>query len=196
MEWRFQLSTSSERPPRADALRNRQRALDAASALLAEPGATLTVEAIAKRAGLGAGTVVRAFGGKDALMDAAVAELLEPIVAQGREHLERDGGAKALRAFLSELMAFQAAHYAVSDELGGLDLPATGALRAELVHLLDAMLAQARERGEVRSDIAPALTSVFVGEAAFAIAKASPANPGLGEAFIKVLLDGLHPRNA
>jgi AcrR family transcriptional regulator len=61
-------------------VRNRQLALDAAMALLAAPDAALTVEAIARKADLGAATVVRAFGGKDALLDAAVSRLLEPVV--------------------------------------------------------------------------------------------------------------------
>jgi AcrR family transcriptional regulator len=194
MEWRFQLSTVNGRTPRADALRNRRRALDAATALLAEAVAPLTVEAIAKRAGMGAGTVVRAFGGKDPLMDEAVAELLEPLVARGREILERDGGAQALQTFLAELMAFQAAHYAVSDQLAGLDLPATTALRAELVRVVDAMLDEARGQGAIRSDIDPALVTRLVGETAFAIAKASSGTPELAEAYLEVLMDGLRPR--
>ena len=72
----FQMSSVSDRGRRADAVRNRRLALEAAIELLREPGATLTVEAIAKKAGLGVGTVVRAFGSKDALLDAAVAGLL------------------------------------------------------------------------------------------------------------------------
>lgn len=72
---------------RADAVRNRALVLDAAVALLATPGAPLTVDAVARKAGVGAGTVVRAFGGKDALVDAAVSRLLEPVVGRARELL-------------------------------------------------------------------------------------------------------------
>ncbi|SKC81077.1 transcriptional regulator, TetR family [Krasilnikoviella flava] len=188
------MSTSHGKALRADALRNRRRALDAATALLAEPGGPPKVEAIAERAGMGAGTVVRAFGGKDALMDAAVAELLEPLVLRGRQILERDGGPTALRAFLAELMAFQAAHYAVNDQLAGLDLPATTALRAELVRVVDAMLGEGREQGAIRSDIDPVLVTSLVGETAFTIAKASHGTPELAEAYLEVLMDGLRPR--
>ena len=63
------MSTRAGTGSRADAVRNRQLALNAAMALLARPDAALTVEVIAKEAGLGAATVVRAFGGKDALLD-------------------------------------------------------------------------------------------------------------------------------
>jgi AcrR family transcriptional regulator len=187
------LSTPNERPLRADAIRNRRRALDAATALLAESDTTLSVDAIAKRAGMGAGTVVRAFGGKDALIDAAVAELLEPIVKRGRELQGEGGKLESLRAFMRELMAFQAAHYAVSDQLGGLDLPATSKLRSELVEIVSAMVKRARERGDIRDDIAPAAITTLLGETAFAIAKAGNDNPALADAFITVLFDGLRP---
>ncbi|MFD6177737.1 MULTISPECIES: TetR/AcrR family transcriptional regulator [unclassified Isoptericola] len=190
------MSTPTSRPPRADALRNRRRALDAATALLAEGGAPLTVDAIARRAGMGAGTVVRAFGGKDALMDAAVAELLEPLVSRGREVLEKAGerGDQALRTFLAELMAFQAAHHAVSDQLADLELPVTTALRADLVRVVDAMLTKARSQGSIRSDIDPALVAILIGETVFAIAKASRDAPGLADAYLEVLWDGLGAR--
>jgi len=187
------LSTPNERPLRADAVRNRRRALDAATALLAESGTTLSVDAIAKRAGMGTGTVVRAFGGKDALIDAAVAELLEPIVKRGRELQGEGEGPESLRVFMRELMAFQAAHYAVSDQLGGLDLPATGELRAELVEVVAGMVKRARERGEIRDDIAPGAITTLLGETAFSIAKAGNDNPALADAFITVLFDGLRP---
>lgn len=82
------MSTPGKGGLRADAVRNRQLALEAATELLAEPDTVLTVEAIAKRADLGAGTVVRAFGGKDALLDAAVAELLQPIVRRAQDLCE------------------------------------------------------------------------------------------------------------
>src|SRR3954468_24703745 len=110
---------------RADAIRNRRLALDAATALVPEPASPPAVETIAKRAGLGAGTVVRAFGGKDALLDAAVARLLEPVVQRARDLIADTTPYQALRTFLRELIAFQAAHHAINDQLTGLDLPLT-----------------------------------------------------------------------
>lgn len=178
---------------RADAVRNRQSALDAAIALLSEPGATLTVEAIAKRAGLGAGTVVRAFGGKDALVDAAVSGLLEPLVTRARDLLAQVSPDRALRTFLAELIAFQAAHHPISEKFGGLDLPATTGLRADLVRAVEDMITAARRAGTVRDDLDPALLSVLIGESAFAIARASSGSGDLAEAYLTVLMDGLRP---
>lgn len=185
---------SSERGLRADAVRNRSLALDAARELLAERGRPLTVEAIATRAGLGAGTVVRAFGGKGALLDAAVSGLLEPVVRRGRDVLGQDDALAALRTFLADLMAFQAAHDRVNEHLAGLDLPLTAALRAELVAIVRALIVRAQGDGVVRSDIEPDLATTLLGETAYATARAGAGVPGLTEAYLTVLLDGLRPR--
>ncbi len=174
-------------------MRNRQLALDAAMTLLAEPGASLTVEAIAKRAGLGAATVVRAFGGKDALLDAAVSRLLGPVVQRARDLLAEAPPHAALRAFLRELIDFQTAHHAVNDQLGGLDLPTTTALRADLVSAVKEMIEGARRDGEIRADLDPAATTTLIGETALAVARAQPSTPGLVDTYLTVLLDGLRP---
>ncbi|WP_214413101.1 TetR/AcrR family transcriptional regulator [Sphaerisporangium fuscum] len=188
------MSTSDGPKRRADAVRNRRLALDAATALLAEPGASLTVEAIAKKAGLGAGTVVRAFGGKDALLDAAVSRLLEPVVRRARDLLAETTPTRALRVFLRELIAFQTAHHAINDQLGGLDLPATTALRADLVRAVEEMIDGARRDGTVRTDIDPAVTTTLIGQTALAVARARPSSEELADAYLTVLLDGLRPR--
>jgi AcrR family transcriptional regulator len=175
-------------------VRNRQLALDAAIALLSEPGATLTVEAIARRAGLGAGTVVRAFGGKDALIDAAVSSLLEPVVARARDLLAQTSPEQALRVFLAELIAFQSAHHAISDQLVGLAVPATTTLRAALVRTVEDMVAGARRDGTIRTDLDPTVMATLIGESSFAIARASATSSDLATAYITVLMDGLRPR--
>jgi AcrR family transcriptional regulator len=183
------MSTTGQR---ADAVRNRRLALEAATALLAEPGTTLTVETIAKKAGLGAATVVRAFGGKDALLDAAVSGLLEPVVQRARDL--QDGAAapeQALRTFLAELITFQSAHHAINDQLNGLDLPATTALRAELVRVVKEMLTGARRNGAIRTDLDLAVTATLIGETAYAIARTGPASQALTDAYLTVLMDGL-----
>ncbi|MEU9019739.1 TetR/AcrR family transcriptional regulator [Actinomadura sp. NPDC048394] len=178
---------------RADAVRNRDLALDAAMALLAEPGTSLTVGAIAERAGLGAGTVVRAFGGKDALLDAAVARLLRPVVQRARDLIADTTPHQALRTFLRELIAFQAAHHAMNDQLTGLDLPLTTALRADLVGAVEEMIEGARRDGHVRTDLDLAAASALIIATAPAIART---DPGLTDAYLTVLLDGLSAPNS
>jgi AcrR family transcriptional regulator len=193
MEGVFQMSTRGSGERRADAVRNRQLALDAATELLADPGTPLTVESIAKKAGLGAGTVVRAFGGKDALLDAAVSGLVEPVVRRARALLAETTPEQALRTFLAELIAFQSAHYAISDQLGGVDMPATNALRKELVQAVEEMIAAARADGTIRTDIDPVVTTTLIGQTGYAIARTRPASEELAGAYITVLMDGLRP---
>ncbi|MFI7466825.1 TetR/AcrR family transcriptional regulator [Nonomuraea sp. NPDC049646] len=187
------MSTPAEPKRRADAVRNRRLALDAAMTLLAEPGATLTVEAIAKQAGLGAATVVRAFGGKDALLDAAVSRLLEPVVQRAGDLLAETTAHQALRTFLRELIAFQTAHHAVNDQLNGLDLPATTALRAGLAAAVEEMIEGARREGAIRTDLDPAVVTTLLGRTALAVARAQPPSQALADAYLTVLLDGLRP---
>ncbi|NIH82194.1 TetR/AcrR family transcriptional regulator [Amycolatopsis viridis] len=175
---------------RADAVRNRQIALDAATALLGEPGTALTVEAIAKRAGLGAATVVRAFGGKDALLDAAVAELLRPVVQRAKDLSGASQPDRALRTFLAELMDFQSAYHGISTELRGLNVPATTALRAELEGVVRAMVARAQRAGVIRTDLEPDVLTDLIGQTAFAIARF---DGDLAGAYLTVLMDGLCP---
>ena len=175
---------------RADAVRNRQLALDAATVLLTEPATALTVEAIAKRAGIGAGTVVRAFGSKDALLDAAVSDLLRPVVGRARELLGKAEPERALRTFLAELMDFQSAYHGISDELRGLAVPATTELSAELVSAVREMIVGAQRAGTIRTDLKPDILTDVIGQTAFAIARSTG---GLADAYLTVLMDGLRP---
>ncbi|WP_051451888.1 TetR/AcrR family transcriptional regulator [Actinospica robiniae] len=179
---------------RADAVRNRALVLDAAVSLLATPGAPLTVDAVAKKAGVGAGTVVRAFGGKDALVDAAVSRLLEPVVSRARDLLAATTPYAALRAFLGELMAFQASYHPIGDHLGELNQPATTALRAELVAATHGMIEGARRDGEIRTDLDGDAVMQLIGETAFAIARSGPLSAELTHAYLSVLFDGLRPQ--
>lgn len=184
--------SSSTGGRRADAVRNRALALEGAKQLLAEPGAALTVEAIAARSGLGAGTVVRSFGSKEALLDAAVAELLEPVVNRARQ-LAGAPDEDSLRALLSELTAFQQQHYGIDAQLAGLSLPQTTAQEAALHGALHDLLAAGQEAGRIRDDVPLDTAAALIVGAAHAVARASVPQPGMGEAFVLIVTDGLRP---
>ncbi|WP_394552472.1 TetR/AcrR family transcriptional regulator [Agromyces sp. MMS24-JH15] len=188
-------STESAGPTarRADARRNRELALAAATSLLGEPGAPLTVDTIAKRAGLGAGTIARAFGGKDPLIDAAVAGLLGPVVDRAEALGREPEPAVALRTFLTELVAFQSAHSAVGAELAGLDLPTTTGLRARLVAAVVRLVDRARASGAIRADITAETAADLLIRTAHAVIRSPGSSPELSGAFVAVLMDGLRP---
>jgi AcrR family transcriptional regulator len=191
MEWTFQMSTSpANLSRRADAVRNRQLVLEATKVLLAAEGAGVTVEAIARRAGVGAATVVRSFGNKEALFDTAVADLLEPLIQLGRDALTEPDAEAALRRFLLELIAFQSAHRIMGEQLRELDLPATAAQRADLNRAGLALVTRARDTGAIRADLEPDVLFEVLGEMTHAIARTSGAHT---ETFITVIMDGLRP---
>jgi AcrR family transcriptional regulator len=85
------LSTIAARPLRADARRNREKVLAAAAAAFAESGIEAQVEEIARRAGVGVGTVYRHFPTKDALVTAMAEEHFSRLAAAIEEALEQDG---------------------------------------------------------------------------------------------------------
>ncbi|MDP8968015.1 MAG: TetR/AcrR family transcriptional regulator, partial [Actinomycetota bacterium] len=64
------MSTSAHRPLRADARRNREKVVTAAAAAFAESGLEAQMEDIARRAGVGVGTVYRHFPTKETLVEA------------------------------------------------------------------------------------------------------------------------------
>jgi len=72
---------------RADALRNLDRVLDAASACFAERGVEVSVDEVARRAGVGHGTVFRRFPTKDALLDAVLGKELDGMLLLARAAL-------------------------------------------------------------------------------------------------------------
>src|SRR3954471_9683973 len=82
--------------PRADAVRNRQRVLSAARAAFAEQGPAVSLDDVARRAGVGAGTVHRHFPTKDALFAAVIADRLRELAGVARSLA---GDAQPGRAF-------------------------------------------------------------------------------------------------
>jgi AcrR family transcriptional regulator len=198
MECSFQMATPTTRygepRRRADAIRNRERVLEATKTLLADGAATITVETIAHWAGVGAATVVRTFGSKEALIDVAVADLLEPIIQRARALLAQTSAHDALRRFLVELIAFQSGHWIISEQLRNLDLPATTAQRDALTKAIAEMVNRARDGGAIRTDIDPSMTMLLVRDMTHAIARSPSASPELAENYVLVLMDGLRPR--
>ncbi|WP_336215320.1 TetR/AcrR family transcriptional regulator [Nonomuraea sp. LPB2021202275-12-8] len=189
------MSTANPRL-RADAVRNRQRTLEATRALLADPDATVTVEAIATKAGVGAATVVRAFGGKEALIDAAVSGLLAPLVQRARDLLSDMAPEEALRTFLLELIAFQAAHHAMNAQVETLDLPAAEVEQTRLQQAILAMVSQARETGAIRTDLDATVTMTLISECTYAIARSRATSSELAANYLTVLMDGLRPQTS
>src|SRR4051794_35820186 len=94
---------STERPLRADAARNRARVLEVAYETFAAEGLGVPIDEIARRAGVGAGTVYRHFATKEELYSAVVEDRLRRIIDDGRELLANEEPGQALFTFLRSM---------------------------------------------------------------------------------------------
>jgi AcrR family transcriptional regulator len=146
---------SEHRPLRADAERNRRRLLEAARELFRERGPGVGVGEIAEAAGVGRGTVFRNFPTKEHLIAAIVVETIGDVVQRGRELLDAPDSEPALFEYLGELVGRQqlerAVLEAVTDEW--LANPEIRAAHAQLIEVLDQLLARCQATGEVRADV-------------------------------------------
>jgi AcrR family transcriptional regulator len=94
------LSVTVTRPLRADARRNRERVLAAARKTFASDGLDAQMDDVARRAGLGVGTVYRHFPTKEALVEAVAAAGYAEICAIGRDALEQEDPWQAFSDFM------------------------------------------------------------------------------------------------
>ena len=145
----------SYRPLRADAARNRARVLQVAYDVFAEQGLAVPIDEIARRAGVGAGTVYRHFPTKEALFEAVIGERMRLVVARGRELLAADPST-ALFEFLREVVRSGAADHGMVEALASygidLDSAAPGA-EADFLAVLGEMLEGAQRAGAARADV-------------------------------------------
>src|SRR3954452_2753784 len=91
---------TESRPMRADARRNVERLLAVAKETFAERGADAPLEEIARRAGVGIGTLYRHFPTREALLEALLRDSFEPLRAEADRLLTSPSPGDALDAWL------------------------------------------------------------------------------------------------
>jgi AcrR family transcriptional regulator len=144
------------RPLRADAARNRARLLQVAYETFAAEGLSVPIDEIARRAGVGAGTVYRHFPTKESLFQAIVVDRVQRIVDTAHALLASDDPGRALQTFLTVMVEEGAADQGLVDALAGTGFDiAQAAPDAErsFMTALGELLARAQRAGTVRPDI-------------------------------------------
>ena len=148
--------TKPARPLRADAARNRARVLEVAYQTFADEGLAVPIDEIARRAGVGAGTVYRHFPTKEALFEAIVLTRHERMTAQARLLAgARDPGA-AFFDFLAALVDEGRVKRDLADALAaaGFDSsPAAARVGQEFRDAVAELLARAQRAGAVRDGV-------------------------------------------
>jgi AcrR family transcriptional regulator len=147
-----------KRKPRADAIRNRERVLEAAKAVFSQGGPEASLEAVARRAGVGIGTLYRHFPTREALYEAVYRHEVEQLVELAK-HLEAETApVEALRRWLQAGVEFMATKKGMAAALamaaqGSPDLVAYSLDR--LTRAMGELLQRAAAAGEIRIDIGP-----------------------------------------
>jgi AcrR family transcriptional regulator len=140
---------------RADARRNRARILDVAFTAFAREGLGVSIQEIARRAGVSTGTVSRHFPTKDDLFTAIVLDRAERLVATARALAERELPGAAFYQFI-EVMALEGAqNRGMGDALAGagFDVKAAAAgADQDLLGTWNALLTRAQAAGDVRAE--------------------------------------------
>ncbi|RXZ70751.1 TetR/AcrR family transcriptional regulator [Agromyces albus] len=148
--------TSSERPLRADAERNRQAILGAAGSVFAEKGTQVTLEHIAEVAGVGVGTIYRRFPSIDDLVSVVLEEKMRRYADRTEQEAERalTQPWPAFHDYVLFILEQQATDLAFSDVILS---PRTGTelFRQEIKRALQAsivLIDRVKAAGELRTD--------------------------------------------
>ena len=150
------LDKKASRKPRADALRNRDRVLEAARTVFSAGGPEASLEAVARTAGVGIGTLYRHFPTREALFEAVYRHEVQQL-ADLAERLKKEAGPiEALRQWLHSIVKFVATKKGMSTALAlaiGKDSDLVSYSSDRLTQAIGLLLEKAIAAGEIRSDV-------------------------------------------
>lgn len=185
-------ATASGRAPRADALRNRARLIEAAAAAFAEQGDAASLEDVARRAGVGIGTLYRHFPTRDALIEAVYRNEVEVLCASADQLLATRPPDEALAEWMQRFVGYVAAKRGMASALKamlGADATLFDDCRARLNAAAERLLRRAAEAGLVRGDVEAADLLRAMGGICLAADPASQTDQS--RPLVALLLDGL-----
>jgi AcrR family transcriptional regulator len=187
--------TARARKPRADSARNRQLLIDAAKAGFTDVGLNVSLEEIARRAGVGIGTLYRHFPTREAVVEAVYRREVEQLAEAVPQLLQTSPAGAALHKWMHLFVDYIATKRIIAPSLGAA-AGRTSSLHASSVELItnaiSTLVKRAIASGDVRKDIDPSdLLRAMVG--------VSYGNPDAGweasaRRLINLLMDGLRRR--
>ena len=181
------------RPMRADAQRNYARLLEAASSAFVEHGADdVSLEEIARRAGVGIGTLYRHFPTRQALLEAVYTDQVESLSARAAELLRAESPGDALADWMRALVKFSSTKRSMTTALLatlGSDSELLSSCAKEISGAAESLLARAQQAGVVRPDANSKDLIRLVHAVNIATEKAP--DPGQADRMLALILDGL-----
>lgn len=152
-------SAKSSRKPRADAQRNRERVLEAAKTVFSAGGPDASLEAVARKAGVGIGTLYRHFPTREALYEAVYRREVEQLGELAEELKGEAAALEALRRWLRANVEFVATKKGMAAALalaaGGAPTELTAFSHERLTKAVGTLLDRAATSGEIRTDVGP-----------------------------------------
>jgi AcrR family transcriptional regulator len=148
----------SDRKPRADAQRNRERILEVAKQEFTRSGANASLEEIAKQAGVGPGTLYRHFPTREALLVEVYRKEVEKLAAAEREFSETLPAVEALRAWMLLFVDYIAAKQIIAPALNALAGDPKKVFEAsygQVWEAIRALVKRAVKTGDIRKDVDP-----------------------------------------
>jgi AcrR family transcriptional regulator len=189
------LTDVDARALRADASRNRDMLLAAATRAFAAADAEPSMRAIAREAGVGIATLYRHFPTRESLVDAVYHDQVERLTIGARDLLQWLPPAQALRRWMDLFGDWLATKHGMTDTLlamiesGEIGLAQT---RAELLDVITTMLEAGRAAGELRGDVtAEDIAASLIG--IFTVA-GKPEHRPQADRLLDLLMDGLRPQ--
>jgi AcrR family transcriptional regulator len=183
----------SKRPKRADALRNYEKLVAAAREAFTEADRSASLEDIARRAGVGIGTLYRNFPTRADLVQAVYVDEVEALSRSAAELADLDPW-DALTAWLQRFVGYVATKQALADELFAVTDPERQAVfascRSSLYAAGQPLLRRAQDAGIVRPDVTIEEVVRLVG----GIAKMPADDPAEVQRVLAIALDGLRYR--
>lgn len=183
--------SQTPRPLRADARRNYESLLAAAAAAFAANGADASLDDIARRAGVGIGTLYRHFPTRQALLAVLLRDSLDELVVDAWAKMASPSPGEALAAWLRDVVEHAATYRGLAAELLSSTEFSQTSGQCQAMQIAGAqLLARAQMAGEVRSDVTAADFFKLVNGIAWATEQ-SPGDRDQVERLVRVMNDGL-----
>ncbi|MEV6393013.1 TetR/AcrR family transcriptional regulator [Nocardia xishanensis] len=139
---------------RADARRNRERLVTAASAVIAEAGADASLEEIARRACVGSATLHRHFPSREMLLEAVLRERVEVLCARADDLLSAPNAGAALLMWLRDVVAHAATTRGLGPALTGYESDPEFSPHAMIKEAARRLVERAGDEGSIASGVA------------------------------------------
>ncbi|WP_205315278.1 TetR/AcrR family transcriptional regulator [Nonomuraea lactucae] len=183
------------RPRRAHALRNRDALLAVAAEAFGAGEVDIHIQEIARRAGVGIGTLYRHFESREAIIEAVYRQRVDDLYAMAPRLLAALPPDEALRAFLEQLIAHSAASRGMAVALQTLMDTRSAVFaraRTDMIEAIASLMNAAAQTGSIRADVTP--ETVFRAMSAICISHDQPGWETEAHAVVRLLLDGLRHR--